>query len=116
MLQEFHSTINFDHRFSESFITLILNNRGPSSVNDFLSVLLLGWVHKPIACVLMALLHTIMDSLVSFMQATFIRGCNIFHGLISVTEVIDTMKRNRNGIIFKLDFEKAYDRVNSNFL
>lgn len=33
-----------------------------------------------------------------------------------MSKVIDIMKRNMNGIIFKLDFEKAYDQVNWDFL
>lgn len=31
-------------------------------------------------------------------------------------EVLDIMKRNNGGLIFKLDFEKAYNRVNCQFL
>lgn len=107
----FHNSADFDCGFLESFIILIPKNQGLTSINDFLPNLLLEWVHKLIARVLIARLHTVMDSLVSYTQTTFIRDRSIHDGWISASEVVDLMKKNRYGIIFKLDFEKTYDRL-----
>lgn len=61
-------------------------------------------------------LLNVIDSLISITQTTFIRGPNIFYGWISTSEVVDFMKKNMSGLIFKLNFEKAYDHVNWEFL
>lgn len=53
-----------------------------------------------------------MDSLMGFTQMVFIKSKNIYDGWISALDVVDLMKRNKSGIILKLDFKKAYDRVN----
>ena len=38
-------------------------------------------------------------------------------GVVSLHEIIHEVKRKKqSGLIFKVDFEKAYDKVNWNFL
>lgn len=78
----------------------------------FQPISLIGCIHKLVACVLIARLRMGMNFLVSFTQTAFIQGRNIYDGWILVAEVVDLIKRNKSGIIFKLDFEKAYDWVN----
>ena len=42
---------------------------------------------------------------------------NIMEGIMSLHEILhETKRRKEVGIILKLDFEKAYDKVNWNFL
>lgn len=106
----FHSLPHFDHNFRNPLSPLFLGIKAPilwmsSSRSRF------GWVYKLIVYVLKGRLHQVMDSLVSFTQIAFIRGHNIHDDWISISEVVDIMKRSKSGIIFKLDFEKAYDSV-----
>ena len=50
-------------------------------------------------------------------QSAFIRGRNILEGPLALQEIIHELKRTKEpAVLFKLDFEKAYDRVNWNFL
>jgi len=50
-------------------------------------------------------------------QTAFIPGRNILDGVVMVHEVLDQLKtQKRRGIILKLDFEKAYDKVRWCFL
>ena len=45
------------------------------------------------------------------------RGRNILEGVVILHETIHELHRkNQSGIILKIDFEKAYDKVNWNFL
>lgn len=111
LFQAFHSSRDFDSRFFESFIFLILKVKSLVSFNKFCPISLLGWVHKLIARVLMKRLRSIINQLVSHSQTTFIRGCNIHDGCIIASEVLEAMKKDKQSLIFKLDFEKAYDRV-----
>jgi hypothetical protein len=50
-------------------------------------------------------------------QTGFIKGRNILEGVVIVHEVVHELRRSRGkGLILKIDFEKAYDRVRWEFL
>ena len=50
-------------------------------------------------------------------QTAFLKGRNILEGPIALTEIIHELKRTiGQGVILKLDFEKAYDRINWEFV
>lgn len=58
-----------------------------------------------------------MDSLISLVQLAFINGRNLVDGVLVLNEVVDLVKKNRKQcMIFKVDFEKAYDFVRWSFL
>ena len=45
------------------------------------------------------------------------RGRNILEGVVILHETVHELHRkNQSGVIFKIDFEKAYDKVRWNFL
>jgi hypothetical protein len=45
-------------------------------------------------------------------QSAFIPGRNILEGVVVLHEAIHELHRkNMDGVIFKIDFEKAYDKV-----
>ena len=50
-------------------------------------------------------------------QSAFIPGRNILEGVVVLHETIHEMHRKKlDGVLFKIDFEKAYDKVNWAFL
>jgi hypothetical protein len=50
-------------------------------------------------------------------QTAFIPGRNILEGVVVLHETIHEMHRKKlDGVLFKIDFEKAYDKVNWDFL
>jgi hypothetical protein len=50
-------------------------------------------------------------------QTTFIKGRYIQESVVCAHEIIhDVAHSEQSGFIFKLDYEKAYDRVNREFL
>jgi hypothetical protein len=50
-------------------------------------------------------------------QTTFLPGRDIMEGVIVLHEIIHDMHRKKqNGIIFKIDFEKAYEKVSWSFV
>ena len=50
-------------------------------------------------------------------QSTFIPGRNILEGVVVLHETIHEMHRKKlDGVLFKIDFEKAYDKVKWSFL
>jgi hypothetical protein len=57
------------------------------------------------------------EELISPNQTTFIKGRYILQSVVSTHEVIHSAVHNgQSGFIFKLDYEKAYDRVDKDFL
>jgi len=62
-------------------------------------------------------LAPVMDSLISSNQYAFIKGRQLVDGVVTVNEIIDvTRKTEKECLIFKVDFEKAYDSVSWSFL
>ena len=62
-------------------------------------------------------INSVAGHLISPTQTTFMRGCNILEGVVILHEIVHELHRkNQSGIIFKIDFEKAYDEVRWNFL
>jgi hypothetical protein len=71
------------------------------------------WITK----VLTKRLTTVVDSVVSKTQTTFIPGRNILEGVVILHETMHELNRRKKiGVILKLDFEKAYDKVSWPFL
>jgi hypothetical protein len=51
------------------------------------------------------------------MQTAFMPGRNIMEGVVILHETIHELHtKKRDGIIFKIDFEKAYDKVKWSFI
>jgi len=62
-------------------------------------------------------LTSIAQKLIWPTQTTFLPGRNIMEGVIILHETIHELHtKKQDSVIFKIDFEKAYDKVNWNFL
>ncbi|MCH92512.1 LINE-1 reverse transcriptase like, partial [Trifolium medium] len=91
--------------FSKSFGVL-----SPHQLGDFRPISLLGSLCKLLSKVLAKRLGKVMDSIISKNQSAFIKGRNLADGVVTVNEVVDLAKRaKKERLIFKVDFEKAYD-------
>ncbi|GJT38939.1 reverse transcriptase domain, reverse transcriptase zinc-binding domain protein [Tanacetum coccineum] len=59
----------------------------------------------------------VVESVVGEMQNAFIKGRFILDGILIANETVEYLRRNKKkGLIFKVDFEKAYDNINWAFL
>jgi hypothetical protein len=62
-------------------------------------------------------LARIIDRLITYHQSAFIRGRFILESVVTSHEVIHEVHRKGDkGLVLKLDYEKAYDKVNLEFL
>ena len=59
----------------------------------------------------------VMGKLSRNVQSAFLKGMSILDGVLVANEVVDFLKKTkRKGLIIKVDFEKAYDSVDWEFL
>lgn len=62
-------------------------------------------------------LHNIITSVVSNSQSTFVKGKQILDSILVANEIVDEVRRLKKYLLlFKVDFEKAYDSVDLNYL
>jgi hypothetical protein len=62
-------------------------------------------------------LNMIADVVVRPSQTAFMQGRNILDGVVTLHETVHELHSKKlNGVILKLDFEKAYDKVKWSFL
>ena len=96
-----------------------LSSKGwdPQSFNDFRPISLIGCVYKIIAKLLANRLSKVMNHLIDERQTTFVKGRQLLHGVLIANEVVEeAMRSKRPCMVFKVDFEKAYDSVSWQFL
>jgi hypothetical protein len=78
---------------------------------------LLTVFYKLFTKILASRLMKVVDDVISENQASFIKDRNILEGLLILHEVIHELSsKKQSGIILKLDFEKAYDKVHWEFM
>jgi hypothetical protein len=117
MFDQIHGIASLPKGFSSYSVTLIPKVSSPFSLGDFRPISLLGCLYKTIAKVLTARLARVMDRLVAPTQSAFLKGRQLVDGVVIINEVVDLARRNGQGcLIFKVDFEKAYDSVEWSFL
>jgi hypothetical protein len=72
---------------------------------------------KSFTKVIANMLSSVAGKVIGPSQSVFLSGRNILEGVVVLHETLHELRRKKQkGIILKLDFEKAYDKVNWNFL
>ncbi|GJW89939.1 RNA-directed DNA polymerase, eukaryota, reverse transcriptase zinc-binding domain protein [Tanacetum coccineum] len=78
---------------------------------------LIGSLYKIIAKVLANRLVTVLDDLVYEIQSAFVSDRQILDGPFNLNEIVQWCKnKKKQAMIFKVDFEKAYDSVRWDFI
>ncbi|KAJ9541035.1 LOW QUALITY PROTEIN: hypothetical protein OSB04_027541 [Centaurea solstitialis] len=100
-----------------SFITLIPKVDAPSHLGEFRPISLIGSFYKILAKILAERIKGVMGKIINSSQSAFIKGRYILDGILIANEIVDYVKKKKKeGFIFKVDFEKAYDSVEWPFL
>ncbi|GKC63795.1 putative RNA-directed DNA polymerase [Tanacetum coccineum] len=100
-----------------SFVTIIPKVADPIGLGDFRPISLIGCYYKIVAKLLAERVKKVVGKVVGDVQNAFIKGRFIFDGILIANETVDYLKgKKKKGLIFKVDFEKAYDSINWRFL
>ncbi|GJS96857.1 RNA-directed DNA polymerase, eukaryota [Tanacetum coccineum] len=102
---------------NSSFITLIPKIPNANMVKDFRPISLIGSVYKIVAKILANRLVTVLGDLVNEIQSAFVADRQILDGPFILNEIVQwCKKRNKQAMVFKVDFKKAYDSVRWEFV
>ncbi|MCH93790.1 LINE-1 reverse transcriptase like, partial [Trifolium medium] len=114
---EFHRQGILTKGLNSTFITLIPKVANPQRVAEFRPIALVSSIYKILAKVLANRLRSVIGKVVSHSQSAFISGRQILDGVLIANELVDEAKREKKELLmFKVDFEKAYDSVDWDYL
>jgi hypothetical protein len=104
-------------RLNFGVITLVPKLKEANTIKQYRPICLLNVDYKCFTKVLTNRLVPIAKRIVSKNQTGFIKGRNILEGVVVLHEVLHVLHRSKaRGLILKIHFEKAYDRVRWAFL
>ena len=104
-------------RLNFSKIVLLPKIKEAERIQQFRPICLLNVSFKIFTKVATNRLNLIADRVVRPSQTAFMQGRNILDGVVILHETVHEMHRkNMSGVVFKIDFEKAYDKVKWSFL
>jgi hypothetical protein len=117
LFNEFHDVGLAVSRLNYGVITLLPKVADAEKIQQYRPICLLNCLYKWITKVLTIRLEKVVEKLILQNQTAFLKGRNIMSGIMALHEVLhETKRRNETGIVLKLDFEKAYDKVCWEFL
>ncbi|GKA24355.1 RNA-directed DNA polymerase, eukaryota [Tanacetum coccineum] len=117
IISDFFSSSKFPQGCNSSFITLIPKTPDAKVVKDFRPISLIGNVYKIIAKILANRLSLVILDLISDVQSTFVSNRQILDDPFILNELLSWCKYKKiKAMIFKVDFEKAFDSVRCFFL
>ena len=116
-IHEFHANVVFPRGSNASFITLIPKVKDPQNLNEYRPISLIGCIYKIVAKLLANRLKKLMSHIINEKQSAFIRGRQLLHSVLIANEALEEAKRcHKPCLVFKVDYERAYDSVSWGFL
>ncbi|KAL5543048.1 hypothetical protein UlMin_010758 [Ulmus minor] len=102
---------------NETYICLIPKKYNSLRIKDLRPISLVTSLYKIISKVLALRLREVLGETISKEQGAFVKGRQILHVALVANEVVEEYRvSGKEGVVFKVDFEKAYDHVDWNFL
>ncbi|GKU89387.1 hypothetical protein SLEP1_g3529 [Rubroshorea leprosula] len=116
-IKEFHRNGKLVKGLNSSYITLVPKKKNPTSLKEFRPISMVGCLYKILAKVLANRLQKVIGKVISASQSAFLKGRQLVDNVLTRNELVHDMKsRRKKGIIFKADFEKAFDSVDWGYL
>ena len=114
---EFHRSGIINQSTNASFIVLLPKKSLTKKISDFRPISLITSLYKIIAKVLSGRLRGVLHETIHYTQGAFVQGRQILDAVLIANEIVDERRRSgEEGVVFKIDFEKAYDHVKWDFL
>jgi hypothetical protein len=115
--REFHNGHLPLYRLNFGTIILLPKCKEAATIQQYRPICLLNISFKIFTKVATNRISHIATKVISPTQTTFMSGRNIMEGVIVLHKTIYEMHRKKqDGLIFKFDFEKAYNKINWSFV
>lgn len=99
------------------FLVLLPKKNKANELSDFYPISFVGNLYKIIANVLSIRSRGVIESIVLNAQSAFVKARQILDGILITNKCVDRRKKAKAPeLVCKIDFEKAYDKVDWNFL
>jgi hypothetical protein len=116
-VREFHRNGKLTKGINSTFIALIPKVECPQTLNDYRPISLVGSLYKILAKLLANRLRQVIGTVISDTQSAFVKNRQILDGILIANEVVDEARKTKKELLlFKVDFEKAYDSVDWKYL
>ncbi|GJR86161.1 RNA-directed DNA polymerase, eukaryota [Tanacetum coccineum] len=97
--------------------SLIMKSHEPKLVTDYRPICLIGSLYKVVTKILATRLSLVISELISDVQTAFVAGRQILDGPFIINDLLSWCKHNnKQTMVFKVDFAKAYDSVRWDYL
>lgn len=117
MAAAFHLSGFLPPGINSSFLTLIPKLDNPILVIDYRPISLINCTLKIFLKLLAHRLSCCLNHIISEEQFGFVKGRNISENVLIVKEIVHSLgRRETDGLVLKIDFEKAFDSVKWSFL
>jgi hypothetical protein len=117
MVRGFERCVTNIARINCATIILILKEDEATTLKKFRPISLINCSFKIFSKALNNRLEMICDRPLAPNQTAFVRGRYILESVVSAHEIIhEALNGGKKGLVLKLDYEKAYDRVDWQFL
>lgn len=104
-------------KINHASIILIPKIAEALTIQQHRPVSLINCSFKIISKIIANRLVAVLDSLIDTSQRAFIKGRSIFDNIVYAQNILFQVRKTKTkGILFKIDFEKTFDKVNWNFL
>ncbi|RVX20328.1 Transposon TX1 uncharacterized 149 kDa protein [Vitis vinifera] len=114
---EFHRSGVINQSTNASFIVLLPKKSTTKKISDFRPISLITSLYKIIAKVLSGRLRGVLHETIHSTQGAFVQGRQIMDAVLIANEIVDERRQSgEEGVVFKIDFEKAYDHIRWDFL
>ncbi|GKV09903.1 hypothetical protein SLEP1_g21337 [Rubroshorea leprosula] len=116
-IHEFQKNGKIVKSLNTSFIVLVPKVENPQKIEEYRPISLIGGIYKILAKLLANRLKKVLARIVGEQQMAFLSSRQLMDGVVIANKVIDEVKKKRKEVfLFKIDFEKAYDKVSWRFL
>jgi Reverse transcriptase (RNA-dependent DNA polymerase) len=117
LLHHFHSNTLEVVKLNHAMVLLIPKEKEARKIQKYRLISLVDRCYKIISKIVTNRLAPLMNNLVDPTQTAFIKERYILDNVLAASEIIHSTKRDKtHGVFLKIDFKKAYDRINWDFI